>query len=110
TRALVPRAEIGSALVGASAPFRGQISAPVLLLQADHDAIFIPIDDTALFSSSPDVSFTLLRSTGHKSFEHPASHALEVAEIAAWIGARFYPTASAALAPGTSQARAPPVH
>jgi pimeloyl-ACP methyl ester carboxylesterase len=89
TRALVPRAEIGSALAGASAPFRGQITAPVLLLQADHDAIFIPVDDSALFSGSPDVSFALLRHTGHKLFEHPASHALAVAQIADWISDRF---------------------
>jgi pimeloyl-ACP methyl ester carboxylesterase len=89
TRALVPRAEIGSALVGASAPFRGQITAPVLLMQADHDAIFIPVDDSALFSSSPDVSYVLMHATGHKLFEHPASHALAVVRIDDWISARF---------------------
>jgi pimeloyl-ACP methyl ester carboxylesterase len=89
TRALVPRAEIGSALAGASAPFRGQVTAPVLLLQADHDAIFIPVDDTALFTSSNDVSYTLLHATGHKSFEHPASHVVIVNDIASWLGARF---------------------
>jgi pimeloyl-ACP methyl ester carboxylesterase len=89
TRALVPRAEIGSALAGASAPFRGQVTAPVLLLQADHDAIFIPVDDSALFTSSSDVSYTLLHATGHKSFEHPASHAVIVNDIAGWMGARF---------------------
>jgi pimeloyl-ACP methyl ester carboxylesterase len=89
TRALVPRAEIGSALMGASAPFRAQITAPVLLLQADHDAIFIPVDDSALFSASPDVSFTLLRHTGHKVFEHPASHALATLRVADWIADRF---------------------
>lgn len=89
TRALVPRAEIGSALVGASAPFRGQVTAPVLLLEADHDAIFIPVDDSALFTSSNDVSYILLGQTGHKSFEHPASHAVIVNDIASWLGARF---------------------
>jgi pimeloyl-ACP methyl ester carboxylesterase len=89
TRALVPRAEIGSALMGASAPFRAQITAPVLLLQADRDEIFIPVDDSALFSASPDVSFTLLRFAGHKLFQHPASHALAVGRIADWISDRF---------------------
>jgi pimeloyl-ACP methyl ester carboxylesterase len=89
TRALVPRAEIGSALAGASAPFRSQVTAPVLLVQADHDAIFIPVDDTALFSASSDVSYTLMHATGHKLFEHPASHALAVNRIADWMSARF---------------------
>lgn len=89
TRALVPRAEIGSALAGASAPFRSQVTAPVLLLQADHDAIYIPLDDTALFTSSNEVSYVLLGQTGHKSFEHPASHAVIVNDIAGWLGARF---------------------
>ncbi len=56
---------------------------------ADHDAIFIPLDDSALFSSSPDVHFTLLHFTGHKIFEHPAAHALSVLEIAGWIAQRF---------------------
>jgi len=89
TRALVPRAEIGSALVGASAPYRAQVTAPVLLLQAEEDEIFIPVDDSALFTASPDVSYVLLADTGHKLFEHPASHALAVTDIAAWLGARF---------------------
>ncbi len=89
TRALVPRAEIGSALANVAAPFRGQVSSPVLLLQAEHDAIFIPVDDSALFVSSPDVSYSQLRFTGHKSFEHPASHAIAVIDIAKWVGKRF---------------------
>jgi pimeloyl-ACP methyl ester carboxylesterase len=89
TRALVPRAEIASALANVAAPFRGLVSAPVLLLQADHDAIFVPQDDSALFASSPDVSYTQLHFTGHKSFEHPASHAIAVIDIAQWIGKRF---------------------
>jgi hypothetical protein len=65
------------------------VTAPVLLMQADHDAIFVPVDDSALFSSSPDVNFTLLHFTGHKIFEHPAAHALAVLDIALWIGERF---------------------
>jgi pimeloyl-ACP methyl ester carboxylesterase len=89
TRALVPRAEIQSALSNFAAPFRAQVTAPVLLMQADHDAIFVPLDDSALFSSSPDVRFTLLRFTGHKIFEHPAAHALAVLDIALWIAQRF---------------------
>jgi pimeloyl-ACP methyl ester carboxylesterase len=89
TRALVPRAEIQSALANVAGPFRGQVTAPVLLMQADHDAIFVPVDDSALFSSSPDVNFTLLHFTGHKIFEHPAAHALAVLDIALWIGERF---------------------
>lgn len=89
TRALVPRAEIQSALTNLAAPFRAQVTAPVLLMQADHDAIFVPLDDSALFSSSPDVHFTLLHFAGHKIFEHPASHALSVLDIALWIAQRF---------------------
>jgi pimeloyl-ACP methyl ester carboxylesterase len=89
TRSLVPRAEIQSALSNLSAPFRGQITAPVLLMQADHDAIFVPLDDSGLFASSPDVHFSLLSFTGHKIFEHPASHSIAVLQIAAWIAERF---------------------
>jgi pimeloyl-ACP methyl ester carboxylesterase len=89
TRSLVPRAEIQSALANLSAPFRAQVTAPVLLLQADGDAIFVPRDDSALFSGTADVRFSLLRFTGHKIFEHPTSHALAVIEIAAWIAHRF---------------------
>jgi pimeloyl-ACP methyl ester carboxylesterase len=89
TRSLVPRAEIVSALSNLSAPFRSQVIAPVLLMQADHDAIFVPLDDSALFSSSPDVHFSLLSFTGHKIFEHPASHAIAVLQILGWIADRF---------------------
>ncbi len=89
TRSLVPSAEIRSALLNQSAPFRSQVTAPVLLMQADHDAIFVPLDDSALFSSSPDVRFRLLSFTGHKIFEHPASHAIAVLQIAGWISDRF---------------------
>jgi hypothetical protein len=49
----------------------------------------VPLDDSALFSASPDVRFNLLRFTGHKIFEHPASHAIAVLEIAAWVADRF---------------------
>jgi pimeloyl-ACP methyl ester carboxylesterase len=73
TRQLVPRAEIQSALSDASAPFRAQIDVPVLLMQADHDGLFVPQNDTALFARSPDVSFVLLRKAGHKAFLHPTS-------------------------------------
>ena len=40
-------------------------------------------------SASPDVSYTLLRLTGHKSFEHPASHAIATLRVADWIADRF---------------------
>ena len=73
TRSLVPRAEIQSALANLAAPYRSQIDAPVLLMQADHDHLFVPEDDSALFSSSPDVSFELLKHTGHKGFSHPTA-------------------------------------
>lgn len=89
TRSLVPRAEIQSALGNLSAPFISQITAPVLLLQADRDALFIPVDDTALFTGSPDVSFKLLRFTGHKAFQHVTGHAQAVFHIAQWVTTRF---------------------
>lgn len=89
TRQLVPRAEIHSALSDASAPFRAQIKIPVLLMQADHDGLFVPQDDTALFSSSPDVSFVLLHKAGHKAFLHPTSKATAIDVIASWINQRF---------------------
>jgi pimeloyl-ACP methyl ester carboxylesterase len=68
TRQLVPRAEIQSALSDASALFRAQIDVPVLLMQADHDGLFVPQNDTALFSGWPDVSFVLLGKGGHRRF------------------------------------------
>lgn len=89
TRSLVPRGEIAAALAGASAPFRSQIDVPVLLMQADHDALFVPLDDSDLFSSSPDVELVLLRNTGHKAFSHPTSHARAVVEVSSWLRARF---------------------
>ena len=42
TRSLVPRAEIESALANDAAPYRGQVSSPVLLMQAAEDALFCP--------------------------------------------------------------------
>ncbi len=75
--------------MGASGPYRPLVSAPVLLLEAAEDEIFVPVDDSAMFNASPDVSYVLLADTGHKLFEHPASHALAVTDIAAWLGARF---------------------
>jgi pimeloyl-ACP methyl ester carboxylesterase len=88
TRQLIPRAEIHSALLGASAPFRAQITVPVLLMQADHDTLFMPQNDAALFSSSPDVSFVLLGKAG-KAFLHPTSKTAAVEAIACWIAQRF---------------------
>jgi pimeloyl-ACP methyl ester carboxylesterase len=96
TRQLVPRAEIQSALTDASAPFRAQIDVPVLLMQADHDGLFMPENDTALFSSSPEVSFVLLRKAGHKAL-HPTSKTAAVQAIACWINQRFQHGASCAL-------------
>jgi pimeloyl-ACP methyl ester carboxylesterase len=64
TRSLVPRAEILSALMNGSAPYRAQIAAPVFLLQADLDEIFVPKDDSALFSASTDVSYRRLHLAG----------------------------------------------
>jgi pimeloyl-ACP methyl ester carboxylesterase len=89
TRSLVPRAEIGSALNNASAPFRAQVVAPVLLLQADQDHIFVPQDDSALFSGSSDVSYLLLQDAGHKIFEHRTSREVAVQAIVDWLNARF---------------------
>lgn len=89
TRSLVPRAEIGSALANLAAPFRSQITAPVLLMQADHDHLFVPEDDTALFTSSPDVTFQLLAHSGHKGFSHPTSKQVAVDTVVQWLDSRF---------------------
>ncbi len=89
TRSLVPRAEILSALTGQSAFAPAAIDVPVLLMQADHDALFVPQDDSALFTASPDVSFTLLRNTGHKAFSHPTSKHAAVETVVRWLEARF---------------------
>jgi len=89
TRALVPRAEILSALTGQSAFARALIDVPVLLMQADHDHLFVPQDDSALFTSSPDVSFVLLHDTGHKLFSHPTSKAAAVQTVGNWLDSRF---------------------
>lgn len=85
----MPRAEIQSALSDASAPLRAQIDVPVLLMQADHDGLFVPQNDIALFSRSPDVSFVLLGKAGHKAFLHPTSTTAAVEAIACWINQRF---------------------
>lgn len=89
TRSLVPRAEILSALTGQSAFARAQIDVPVLLMQADHDALFVPQDDSALFTSSPDVTFELLRHAGHKAFSHSTSKHAAVKTVARWLDSRF---------------------
>jgi pimeloyl-ACP methyl ester carboxylesterase len=89
TRSLVPRAEILSALNNEAGPYRGQIDVPVLLLQAEHDALFVPLDDSALFASSPDVMFERLRHTGHKAFSHPTSKQAAVQIVGRWLDARF---------------------
>lgn len=89
TRSFVPRAEILSALGNESAPFRSQIDVPVLLMQADHDHLFVPQDDTALFSSSPDVSFELLKHSGHKGFSHPTSKQAAVKTVDRWLDDEF---------------------
>lgn len=89
TRSLVPRGEIFSALGNESAPYRSQIDVPVLLMQAEHDALFVPQDDSALYTSSGDVSYTLLPRTGHKGFSHPTSKSRAVRTIRNWIDARF---------------------
>jgi pimeloyl-ACP methyl ester carboxylesterase len=89
TRSLVPRAEISSALANVAAPYRSQIDAPVLLMQGDHDHLFVPEDDSALFASSPDVSFELLKHSGHKGFSHPTSKEAAVRTVERWLSSRF---------------------
>lgn len=89
TRALVPRAEIQSALASASAPYRALIDVPVLLMQAELDHIFIPEDDSALFSAAPSVEFKLLSRTGHKAFLHPTAKHTAVATVSDWVAAHF---------------------
>lgn len=89
TRSLVPRAEILSALTGQSAFARPEIDVPVLLMQADHDHLFVPQDDSALFTASPDVSFVLLANTGHKLFSHPTSKHAAVQAVDSWLSSRF---------------------
>lgn len=89
TRSLVPRGEIASALAGASAPFRAAITVPVLLMQAENDALFVPEDDSALFSGSPDVSFRLLHDTGHKAFSHFTTRIEAVNVVRQWLESRF---------------------
>ncbi len=89
TRSLVPRGESASALANQSAPFRAQIDVPVLLMQAQDDALFVPENDTALFSSSPDVTFELLHNTGHKGFSHFTTREKAVDVVRQWLRARF---------------------
>ena len=89
TRALVPRAEIASALANASAPYRARVAVPVLLMQADNDHLFVPEDDSVLFSASPSVEFTLLAHAGHKAFEHPTSKIAAAHAVSDWIAAHF---------------------
>ena len=89
TRSLVPRAEIASALANVAAPYRPQVAAPVLLIQAEEDHLFVPEDDSALFSSSQDVTFELLNHTGHKGFSHPTSKEAVVHSVERWLASRF---------------------
>jgi pimeloyl-ACP methyl ester carboxylesterase len=89
TRSLVPRAEIGSALANVAAPFRSQILAPVLLMQASNDELFVPRDDSALFTSSTDVTFELLPHAGHKAFSHPTSKDRAAGTVSSWLADRF---------------------
>jgi dipeptidyl aminopeptidase/acylaminoacyl peptidase len=58
-------------------------------MQADHDALFVPLDDTALFSGAPSVEFVLLRNTGHEGFSHPTSARAAVRTVSNWLGRHF---------------------
>lgn len=89
TRSLVPRAEILSGLNAESAPFRDDIDIPVLLMQAANDELFVPQDDSALFSSSTDVEFELLPRAGHKGFSHPTSKELAIRVVDRWLDDHF---------------------
>lgn len=89
TRSLVPRAEIESALANESAPFRSQIDAPVLLVQAAGDELFVPQNDSALFTDAPSVRFELLRHTGHKGFSHVTTKDRAPRVIARWLDDEF---------------------
>lgn len=89
TRSLVPRGEIASALANESLAFDDDIDVPVLLMQADHDHLFVPQDDTALFSSSPDVTFEVLKHAGHKGFSHPTSKQAAVRTVERWLDDHF---------------------
>ncbi|MDB4957932.1 MAG: hypothetical protein JWO36_5501 [Myxococcales bacterium] len=89
TRSLVPRGEINSALSGESAPYRSLIDVPVLLMQAAEDHLFVPQDDSALFSASPDVTFLLLQRAGHKGFSHATSKEHAVHTVQSWLDDRF---------------------
>jgi alpha-beta hydrolase superfamily lysophospholipase len=89
TRELVPRGEISSALANESLAFDDDIDVPVLLMQGDHDELFVPQDDTALFSGSPDVTFELLKHSGHKGFSHPTSKSAAVHTVERWLDDHF---------------------
>lgn len=89
TRSLVPRAEILSALGGDSSSSRAAINVPVLLMQAENDGLFVPQDDSAMFSGSPNVTFKLLKHAGHKAFSHPTSKQDAVDNVHDWLNARF---------------------
>ena len=58
------------------------MTAPVLLMQADHDAIFVPLDDSALFSSSPDVQLHAAALHRPQDLRASGRHALAVLDIA----------------------------
>jgi alpha-beta hydrolase superfamily lysophospholipase len=85
TRSLVPRGEILSALGNESAAYRDDIDVPVLLMQAAHDELFVPQNDSALFTNAGDVTFTVLKNTGHKGFSHPTSKQAAVRTVDNWL-------------------------